>query len=402
LRKVTDPQTLRADMLLDPAVTFLNHGSYGATPRPVFEAYQRWQRELERQPVEFLGRRSDGLLDAARAVVAGYLGFDWRDLLFVPTPTTGINVVARSLGLRPGDEVLTTDLEYGACDRAWEHACHRAGATYVRQPVPLPVREPADVVEAIWAGVTPRTRVVYLSHITSGTALRLPVEAICARARAAGILTVIDGAHAPGQIPLDLAAIGADAYAGNLHKWLSAPKGSGFLHVRREHHGWIEAPIVSWGWVEGSASRRQPEDASEFVNRNQWQGTRDLAAFLATPDAIAYQAAHDWPSVRERCHRLAAEALDRAVERFGKQPLSCRPASADHRWFEQMVCLPLPTADGRELKARLYDEFRIEAPVTVHAGRVFLRLSFQGYNDRADLERVFAALDALVPARAAA
>lgn len=398
---MTDAETLRSDMLLDPTVAFLNHGSFGATPRPVFEAYQRWQLELERQPVEFLGRRGDALMDEARAALASYLGADPGTIAYVPNATAGVNVVARSLDLKPGDEVLGTDLEYGACDRSWEHICGRAGAQYIRQPVPLPAREPEEMADAIWAGVTPRTRVIYLSHITSGTALRLPVEILCARAREAGILSVIDGAHAPGQIPLDMAALGADAYTGNLHKWLSAPKGSGFLYVRPEHHGWMEAPIVSWGWVEGSASRRRREEATEFVNRTQWQGTRDLAAYLATPDAIAYQDAHDWPSVRARCHGMAQDALQRAIDRFGEEPLSFQPERSSHEWFAQMVCLPLPPVDGIELKQRMYDEFRVEAPVTWWRDRVFLRLSFQGYNTREDLERAMSALESLVPTLAA-
>ena len=241
--------------LLDPDVHFLNHGSFGATPRPVFDEYQRWQRELERQPVEFLGRRSDGLLDAARAAVAAYLGTERDNLVFVLNATHGVNIVARSLDLRPGDEVLTTDLEYGACDETWAYLVGKAGAKVVRMPVELPVDDPVAVVEAVWAGVTPRTRVLYLSHITSGTALTLPIGELCRRARATGILSVIDGAHAPGHVPVDLDALGADVYTGNLHKWLSAPKGSGMLYVRPEHQAWMESTIVSWA---GSRSRAMP------------------------------------------------------------------------------------------------------------------------------------------------
>jgi len=392
--------TLRDDMLLDPSVTFLNHGSFGATPRPVFEAYQRWQLELERQPVEFLGRRSDDLMDAARAPLARYLGADPESVAYVPNATHGVNVVARSMTFRPGDEILGTDLEYGACDRTWEHIAGRSGATYIRQHVPLPATTPEAMADAIWAGVTPRTRVIYLSHITSGTALTLPVEELCRRAREAGILSVIDGAHAPGHIPLDLEAIGADVYTGNLHKWLSAPKGSGVLYVRPEHHDWMEAPIVSWGWYDGSASRR--ESHSEFTNRTQWQGTRDLAAFLATPAAIEYQEAHDWPAVRERCHGLALRARREIVDRWGEAPLSPEPDASGWPWFVQMVTCPLPQLDGLELKRRMYDEFRVEAPITWWNDRVFIRLSFQGYNDENDLDRALAALDALVPQLAAA
>jgi isopenicillin-N epimerase len=203
--------------LLQPEMVFLNHGSFGACPAPVFAVYQEWQRALEAQPVEFLGRQGTALLATARAALAAYVGAEADDLVFVPNATTGVNIVARSLRLAPGDEVLATNLEYGAVDRTWQFLCRRAGASYVRQPIPLPVETAAEVIEALWQGVTPRTRVICVSHITSITALILPVAEICRRARQAGILTVIDGAHAPGQIPLDLAAIDADFYTGNCH-----------------------------------------------------------------------------------------------------------------------------------------------------------------------------------------
>lgn len=387
--------SVRDEFLLDPTVVFLNHGSFGATPRPVFEEYQRWQREMERQPVEFLGRRSDDLLDEARRALADYLHAEADDLVFAPNATTGVNIVARSLGLRPGDEVLGTDLEYGACDRTWEEVCGAAGATYVRQPVPLPVASPEQIAEAVWAGVSPRTRVLYLSHVTSGTALTLPVARLCRRAREAGIFTVVDGAHVPGHLPLDLAAVGADAYAGNLHKWLGAPKGSGFLHVRREHHGWMGSSIVSWGWVKGSEHRRA--GVSEYVNRNQWQGTRDVAAFLAVPAAIRYQAQRDWPAIRTRCQALASEARRRVQGLTGVPPLSPEPTADGYPWFVQMVACPLPPLDGKELKRRLYDEYRVETPVTYWRDRCFLRLSFQGYNTEDDLDAAVAALASLLP-----
>lgn len=388
--------SLRDEFLLDPGVVFLNHGSFGATPIPVFEEYQRWQRELERQPVEFLSRRADDLLDAARAPLAAYLNADPGSLVYLPNATTGVNVVARSLRLAPGDEVLGTDLEYGACDATWDHLCARAGARYVRQSIPLPATTPEAIADALWAGVTRRTKVVYLSHVTSATALTLPVADVCRRAREAGILSVVDGAHAPGHLPLDLDAIGADVYAGNLHKWLCAPKGSGFLHVRPEHHGWIESPIVSWGWVEGSDARR-PE-ATEFVNRNQRQGTRDLAAYLATPAAIRFQEERDWLAVRARCHELAKEAWRRVVALTGGEPLSPEPEPGGFPWFVQMVACPLPPVDAKLLKRRMVDEDRVEAPVTTRGDRAFLRLSFQGYNTESDLEAAVSSLARLLPA----
>ncbi len=332
-------EALREEFLLDPGVVFLNHGSFGATPEPVFAEYSRWQRELERQPVEFLGRRAEGLLDDARAAMARFLHCDPDDIAFNPNATTGINVVARSLALAPGDDVVGTDLEYGACARTWEWFCQKAGATYVRAHVPLPVTSPDDVAEAIFAEVTPRTRAIFLSHITSGTALRLPVEAVARRAREAGILCVVDGAHAVGQIPVDLETIGADFYASNFHKWLCAPKGSGFLYARREHHPWVESPIVSWGWVEDN-ERYRPE--SQFVSRNQMQGTRDLAAYLAAPEAVAFQEAREWEAVRERCHALAVEAQERIGALTGLPRLSPVESGDGYQWFRQMAVAPLP------------------------------------------------------------
>ncbi|HET7094946.1 MAG TPA: aminotransferase class V-fold PLP-dependent enzyme [Thermomicrobiales bacterium] len=385
---------LRDEFLLDPEVVFLNHGSFGATPKPVFDDDQRWQRELERQPVEFLGRRSEALLDEARADVARYLGAEPRDLVFVPNATTGVNIVARSLALDPGDEILTTDLEYGACDRAWDEACRKAGARVIRMPIALPVGDPAAVVDAVWQGATPRTRVLYLSHITSGTALTLPIEPLIQRAREAGVFTVIDGAHAPGHIPVDLTAIGADAYSGNLHKWLCAPKGAGVLHVRREHHAWMGSDIVSWGWVEESDHFR---DDDLFVSRNAWQGTRDVAAYLAAPAAIRYQAERDWPSVRARCHDLVSDARRRIGALTGLPPAAPEPAEADWPWFCQMAIAPLPPVDARELKRRLYDEFRVEVPITQRDGQAYIRVSIQGYNTASDVDALLNALERLLP-----
>jgi isopenicillin-N epimerase len=246
--------------------------------------------------------------------------------------------------------------------------------------------------------VTPRTRVLYLSHITSGTALTLPIEPLVRRAREAGIFTVIDGAHAPGHIPVDLTAIGADAYSGNLHKWLCAPKGAGFLHVRREHHDWMGSDIVSWGWVETSDHFR---DDDLFVSRNAWQGTRDVAGYLAVPAAIRFQAERDWPSVRARCHALVADARRRIGALTGLPPATPEPEAGDWPWFCQMAIAPLPEVDARALKQRLYDEFRVEVPITQHAGQTYVRVSIQGYNTPEDVDALLTALERLLPEVAA-
>lgn len=389
--KAPSAEDLRAKFLLDSDIVFLNHGSFGACPAPVFETYQHWQRELERQPVAFIQRRQDDLIDAARARLAAELNVPHDDLVFVQNATSGLNVFARSLQLQPGDEILTTDHEYGALNLTWNHLCRRWGATYVQQEIPLPVTTPEDMVETFWQGVTERTRVIFLSHVTSPTALIFPVAEICRRAREAGIISVIDGAHAPGQIPLDLSAIGADVYAGNCHKWMCSPKGAAFLYVRPEHQEFVEALTVSWGWGEGF----RPYDGSsrsQFIRRNQWQGTRDSASYLAVPAALDFLHEHNWGAVRERCHAQLTSVANRIGLLTGLEPIS--PQTAD--WIAQLGAIPLPRIDARAAKDRLWEEYRIEVPVTSYRDNPMIRVSVQGYVTDADLDRLVGALEQLL------
>ncbi len=373
---------LRRHFLLDPKVTFLNHGSFGATPRPVFEAYQAWQRELERQPVAFLGRRAPDLLAEARAVLATYLGTRPDDLVYVTNATLGVNSVAHSLDLGPGDQVLATDHEYGACDRTWRFLSQKRGFTYLHQAVSLPVNSAAQFVEQLWQGVTAHTRVIFLSHITSPTAIVFPVAQVCRRARKQGILTLVDGAHAPGQLALNLEEIGADFYAGNLHKWLCAPKGAGFLYARREAQAMLEPLVVSWGW------QSEAPGPSQFVDQHEWQGTRDLSAFLSVPAAIRFQEEHDWERVRAACHRLAAQA-ERDIRALTGLP----SLYAGDAWFAQMVAARMPAGSNPvALKAYLFDRYQIEAPIIEWNGAVLVRVSLQGYNSGQDVAVLLRAL----------
>ncbi|MCQ3938084.1 MAG: aminotransferase [Chloroflexi bacterium] len=376
---------LKKYFLLDPSVTFLNHGSYGATPKPVFREYQRWQRELERQPVEFLGRRHNDLMQAAREALAEYLGARAENVVYTQNVTIALNIVARSLELGAGDEVLSTNHEYGAMDRTWRFLSKERGFTYINQPVDLTSQD--ALVESFWRGVTPRTRVIFLSHLTSPTASILPVERIIQRARANGILTVIDGAHAPGQLPLHLDALGADFYGGNLHKWLCAPKGAGFLYARSEARHLLKPLVVSWGY-EAEVSSGSP-----FIDHHEWWGTRDIAAFLAVPMAIQFQQDHDWVRVRGACHQLAMETRERIHQLTRTNPL--HPLTEN--WFAQMTVASLPAdTDIAALKARLYDEYKIEIPLIEWHGNKLIRLSVQGYNSRRDVDRLTAALGKLM------
>ncbi|HEX2979124.1 MAG TPA: aminotransferase class V-fold PLP-dependent enzyme [Anaerolineaceae bacterium] len=379
--------SLRDDFLLDPSVIFLNHGSFGATPRPVFASYQRWQLELERQPVEFLGRRAHALLQQSREALAEYLRTDVDNLVYVTNATTGLNTIIRSLDLGPEDEVLTSQHEYGALDRTWRFLAQKKGFHYIHQPLPSPMTDHENFVDCFWQGVTPRTRVIFLSHITSPTALIFPVQKICQRARAAGILTVIDGAHAPGQVPVSLDEMGADFYSGNLHKWLCAPKGAAFLFARPECQRLVEPLVVSWGWESDTPG------PSPFIDQQEWTGTRDLAAFLAVPDAIAYQQKHNWDARIADCHALLVDTQHR-VARLTGLPL----LHADSpEWTAQMAAAPLPnTVDLSVLKTRLYDDYRVEVPLVEWNGHKLVRISIQVYNNQADADALLRALSDLL------
>ncbi|RPI76791.1 MAG: aminotransferase class V-fold PLP-dependent enzyme [Desulfobacteraceae bacterium] len=379
---------MRNLFLLDPSIVFLNHGSFGACPAEVFAAYQEWQRELEKNPVEFLGRRSAKLLYESRSVLGAYLGARPEHLVYLANATSGVNTVARSLVLKPGDKVLTTDHEYGACDNVWEFVCKQTGARMIRVKIPLPFKAD-EFLDRVWSQVTSRTRVIFLSHITSTTALIFPIAELCRRAKAAGIYTFIDGAHAPSQIPLDLDLLQADFYIGNCHKWLCAPKGAAFLYARPEHHALLDAPIISWGYsmeIAGHTGFDAYTGSTLLERRLQWQGTRDIASFLSVPAAIRFQKEHNWDKIRRDCHVLAKETLDKICGLTGLEPV------CDEKDFGQMVAIPVPAMNADSLKNTLFEHHRIEIPVTTHGDRLFIRLSLQGYNTREDTDALVRAV----------
>ena len=373
---------LKDQFLLEPDVIYLNHGSFGATPKPVFDVYQRWQRELERQPVEFLDRRFAERMAAARTDLAGYIGTKPDNLVYVTNATVGVNIVARNLDLGFGAEVLATDHEYGACERTWRFLSQKMGFSYIPQPISVPIASAKEFVEQLWQGVTARTKAIFLSHITSPTAIIFPIPEVCRRARAQGILTIIDGAHAPGQIHLDLEEIGADFYTGNLHKWLCSPKGAGFLYADPEVQNSLEPLIVSWGWES------EKPGPSRFIDQYEWQGTRDPAPFLSVPAAIEFQGKHNWNAVRAECHTLATQAEKQIRELTGLSSLYASDA-----WFAQMVAVKLPLeTDMVALKKYLYDEHRIEVPLIEWNDQKLIRVSVQGHNTNEDVEMLAKAL----------
>jgi isopenicillin-N epimerase len=380
---------LKNQFLLNPKIHFLNHGSFGATPKPVFQDYQRWQGELEYQPVEFLGRRAATLMADSRLALGKYLGTRADNLVYTQNVTVALNIVAHSLELGSDDEVLTSDHEYGALDRTWRFLSKERGFKYIHQKISLPLSTTQQFVDDLWQGVSPRTRVIFLSHITSPTAILFPVMEVIRRARQEKILTIIDGAHTPGQIPLDLDSLGADFYGGNLHKWLCAPKGAGFLYARPEVQHLLKPLIVSWGYESEAPS------GSTLVDYHEWLGTRDLAAFLSVPAAIQFQERNDWEHVRADCHGLARKALNQI------QTLTQIPSFyPDDSWYVQMFAAQMPdSADASQLKTQLYDKYRIEAPVHEWNGKKLVRISMQGYNTEEDVKALINALKHLLSKR---
>jgi isopenicillin-N epimerase len=342
---------MRGGFLLDPEVAYFNHGGYGACSVDVFAEYQRFQLELETDPTHFFVRRFERALWGAREALAAFVGAAPADLVFSPNATSALNAVIRSLRIRPEEEILTTKHEYGAILRT---------LGFIRANVVLV--EPHEVIDHI----SIRTRAIVVSHITSPTALVLPVEEICAAARRAGVLSIVDGAHVPGHIPLDVEAVGADLYAGNCHKWLCAPKGSGFLWARPEHQDWIEPLVVSWGYHEGAG----------FGERHGWQGTRDPAAYLAVPAAIAAHAAFDG--------HAATALADEAERRLGQ--LGLRALRGERAPF--MRAFTVRKQHPAVLQSRLYDEHRVELPVYDWEDTTLARVSIGPYNDEADLDRL--------------
>ena len=373
----------RGEFQLDPGLVFLNHGSFGAVPIEVERAATALRAEMERNPVEWLGRRSDELLSAARTRLGAFLGAPPDDVVFFPNPTTAVNMVVRSLRLEEGDEVLTTDHEYGACMRTWRKWCQESGAVLVKAPVTLPISDSEAVTDQIWSRVTERTRVLFVSHLTSATAIVLPVADLCARARQQGILTIIDGAHVPAHLDLDLGDLGADVYTGALHKWLCAPKGCSFLYAAPHVQHWLQPLVVSWGWDSDA-----PSD-SAFIDHHQWQGTRDITPFLAVDAALQFAESFDWAAMRVEKHRMAVRARDGIDAMFSAAPVC--PGTPE--WLGQMTVGQLPSdVDTERLMAGLLERHRIETRCHRWGGHALMRISCAAYTTDDEIDMLLSVL----------
>lgn len=386
-----DPAADPGLWLLDPAVTFLNHGSFGACPRPVLEFQQKLRDRLERQPVKFLVRELEPLWDEARSALAAFVGASAEDLVFVPNATTGVNTVLRSLSFSPGDEFLITSHEYNACRNAVEFVAQRTGAIVVVVDLPFPFQREDELVVPILEKVTPRTKLALIDHVTSQTGLVLPIQRIIRELAARGVETLVDGSHAPGMVPLDLSGLGAAYYTGNCHKWICAPKGAAFLWVRRNCQESIRPLAISHG---ANSPRR---DRSRFLLEFGWTGTSDPTAWLSVPEAIRFVGGllpGGWNEIRHRNRSLALAARRLLCAALGNAP----PCPDEFLGSLAAVILP-PASESSQSKAPLYldplqdeliEKHSIEVPVIPwpHPPKRLLRVSAQLYNHLPQYERL--------------
>lgn len=384
---------LRDHWTLDPAITFLNHGSWGACPRVVLGAQQAIRDEIEREPVHFFVDLLQPRLDAARDRVAAFVGADPQDLVFVRNATAGVNAVLRSLSFQAGDELLTTDHAYNACKNVLDFVAERSGARVVVARVPFPITSPSEVVDAVLAAVSPRTRLALLDHVTSPTGLVLPLAELVAGLEARGVDTLVDGAHAPGMLDLDVTSIGAAYYTGNFHKWICAPKGAAMLHVRRDRQRGIHPAVISHGYT---VRHERPSFRAEF----DWTGSDDPSPWLCVPaaiDAVGSMVPGGWPEVRARCRELALAGRRLIAAALGvAEP-------APEAMIGTLAALPLPPSAGPPptsllyadpLHDRLFEEFAIEVPIPPwpRFPSRLIRISAFLYNELDDYERLADAL----------
>lgn len=378
-------QDLSSFFLLRKDITYLNFGSFGACIKPVFARYQQYQLELEAEPVQFMTVTGPTYLEASRKALGSYINCHPDDVVYVMNPSYAVNIIAKSLQLSPGDEVLTTSLEYGACDKTWSYYCGKAGAIYKRFPVSLPVESKDTFVSQFFKGVTEKTRLIFISHLTSSTALRLPVEEIIAKAKEFGILTFVDGAHGPAHVDTDMQKIGADIYTGACHKWMMTPKGSSFLYCKREWQHLFDPLIISWGFNALFPSH------SRYLDYHQLQGTRDFSAFLTIPDSISFMKAHDWPQVAAGCRQLVKNNAEDFLALLNARPLA--PLTDD--FTGQMLSGEVKTGEPEKLQRALFEEYKIEIPVMRHGEKVFMRYSLNAFNTQKDMDTLFDAIKSI-------
>jgi isopenicillin-N epimerase len=378
---------LKDQFLLRKDIHFLNFGSFGATPKPVFDYYQQWQKVLEAEPVQFIAFDGYEYLSTSRAALAKFIHVDDKDdLVYVTNPSFAINIIAKAFPLEEGDEILATDIEYGACDRTWDYYCGQKKAVYKRQKISLPITTKEQFIADFFAGLTSKTKAIFISHITSATALTFPVKEICEIAKSKGLITIVDGAHAPAQVDLKINELAVDFYVGACHKWMMAPKGASFLYAHKSVQHLCEPLVVSWGYKAAKPSE------SQFLDYHQMIGTRDFSAFLAVTMSIIFMKDNNWPAVAKECHEMVLANAPLFYELLGTQPIS----PLTNEWIGQMISIPIHTMEPEVLQRKLFKEFNIEIPIMRQGEDIYMRYSINAFNSVQDLEALHNALGTII------
>lgn len=377
---------MKSVFLLDNNITFLNHGSFGACPKPIFEEFQRLQLELEQEPVHFIQKKLPVCLKEAKKPLAKFISCNEEDFFFTPNPTFAVNTIMRSLKLQVGDEILTTNHEYGAMDRTWNFYCKKSGAKYIRQEISLPIISKEQILEEFWKGYNSNTKVIFLNQISSSTALIFPVKEICDKAQQLGLITIVDGAHVPGHIDLNISELNPDFYTGTLHKWMLAPKGSSFLYVKKEFQADIDPLVVSWGYESLAPSE------SRFLDYHEYQGTQDVSQYLCTPKVIEFLEENNWKEKSKACRKLVLDNYQRFCDLVGTQPIC--PISEE--FLGQMASIPIRTEKPMELKELLYSKYKIQIPIMPLNDKIYMRYSMNVYNSQEDLDILYRAITDII------
>ena len=372
---------LKKSFMLDPEIIHLNHGSFGATPKPIFDSLISWQKKLEYNPTKHLGLDIFTQLDISRDYLAQYINCHKDDVVFFPNPSTALNTVIRSLPLKKDDEILTTNHEYGALDKTWNFICKKTGAKYIRQSISIPLLSKNDFIESFKSGITEKTKVIFFSHITSSTGLIFPAKEICKIAKEKNILCIIDGAHVPGHIDLDIKNLNPDIYTGACHKWMCSPKGTAFLYVKKELQEIMEPLVVSWGYDSDTPSH------SQFLDYMQWQGTNDISSYLTIPDTIKFLDENNWQQVSKECKKINRWARKEINQLLKKESIS----SDD--FIGQMSSIPMDSNDIIQDQIEFYVKYKIQIPFIKWNDKEFFRISIQVYNSKEDVFKLLEALD---------
>ena len=381
---------LKKLFMLDPSITYLNHGSFGACPEPIFKNLIEWQKKLEFEPVKHLAYDIYPLLEKSRKALSDFVDCHMDDVVFTPNPSTGLNTVIKSLDLKENDEILSTNHEYGALDKTWSFICKKTRAKYIQQNIKLPLTSNKDFISEFTAGITDKTKVIFMSHVTSSTALIFPIKDICKIAKEKGILCIIDGAHAPAYINLSIKDIDPDVYVGACHKWMCSPKGVSFLYVKKQFQSKIDPLVISWGYESQGTSLlpgNNDKTYKQFINYHQWQGTNDISAYLTIPNTINFLKEHNWLEVSKKCKKMNIWARDEINKLLSKKPL------CSEKFLGQMSSIYLDFKDNAiKEQTNFYEKFKIQAPFIDWNNKTFIRISIQAYNNEQDIDKLLNAI----------